>query len=1167
MTRWLPPLRLLLSLLLALLWSVGAQAGVDSAIEVRRTTGDGVAVDPGRILTVGFQVSAHGPGARELHEDLDLPEGWVAVTAPQRFSMQPGERRLRMLAIQVAPQAAEGSYPLSYTVRDLADPDASHSDQLQVVVARTSRLRIEVVDAPTWVIAGDPVLVTVRVHNEGNAAVRAAITATPESGLRASLSDGSLKLGPHATGELTLSVQTDPGEERSTQRIVRLQARAPGATADGLLVLAITRQAELQRRWRTLPATLSLVGTTDGARVALQGEARALGDLDAAGRWTTDLLLRAPDALAQSFDLPGDGPATGEAGEGGGVGAYAQRDEARLRVDGPGLIARLGDQSYPLTPLLGPGSYGRGVGLELAPGPARLGAHVVRERFVEQPETEIGATAGADLGRAGLYTMHLLQRLAQQDATVLGLMGVARPHEALALEGEVARGVAPADDEPWGLRLQARAHTDAGLSLGAREVWATPSFQGYERDVHRTEADATVPLSRQVRLHADAQRQARNLALDPDQGEAPIQHRGEVGLAWSPTQSWTMDGALLGAHERDRLTQAPWREAAGRLTVGRGVSRLYTSLEGVGGLRDAGEPGGEATLGGQVGAYLVAGLGPRLSLRGFGRYGTMDAGMVSSLFAVDASVGGALSWQSAGGALAELEGRHGLDPASPLEQVEARAQVELGKGLTVATRWSWRRTTQDDLAGQLTLSVPVGVPVGRNTMAGGVRGRVIDVDRPGSPGIGGVVVRLGGMVAVTGRDGGFSFGRLEPGAYTLDVDRNSLGLARVGTGTLPLQVQVQGGLYEQVEIGTTAGATIQGQVVQVGFAEQTTAASAEVLGGGALQARRPVAGVAILLERAEGGTWGRITRRTDSQGRFDAEGLQPGTWTVTVLRDRIPVGFEVRDPGQKVQVAAGGTASAELVLQPTIRRIRRSLGASLSLASAGSSTGSRGSRSSGEHGASTTTPEAPHTAWLAPPSATPPRVAPPAAAPPSAPAPSPDPAPSLAPAPQPAPAPALSPGPAPARPRAPSPPRPLPARPAPAPGPWDRARHQAQASVTPDGVFLGGRFAFEVLDARGQRACVVQGEWVDDGGDLPLVDCPRCEWAARLEVRDADPTGPDCQDLGAEAADWGTAAFGWAPIPGSAEGALLRWDGVAWRRVASGVDGQEPSLRLAAALP
>ncbi|XOB98746.1 hypothetical protein ACMC9I_01235 [Deinococcota bacterium DY0809b] len=164
----------------------------------------------------------------------------------------------------------------------------------------------------------------------------------------------------------------------------------------------------------------------------------------------------------------------------------------------------------------------------------------------------------------------------------------------------------------------------------------------------------------------------------------------------------------------------------------------------------------------------------------------------------------------------------------------------------------------------------------------------------------GLVVRAGGREARTDAEGRF---RLEvpPGRYTVEVVE-----ARLPAVLVPVRgrVEVEVGLKRTVraELVLAARSVLEGRVRVV------------VEPGRELPPRR----FAVSIEDALGR---RTSLFTDPGGAFTVPALAPGRYTVRLLEDLLPDGWEALVPAATVLLRPGETARVELAVRPPLRKV------------------------------------------------------------------------------------------------------------------------------------------------------------------------------------------------------------------------------------------------------
>lgn len=208
----------------------------------------------------------------------------------------------------------------------------------------------------------------------------------------------------------------------------------------------------------------------------------------------------------------------------------------------------------------------------------------------------------------------------------------------------------------------------------------------------------------------------------------------------------------------------------------------------------------------------------------------------------------------------------------------------------------------------LSFDIPVDLRLTRRAGVTAVTGTLHDQD---GTGLSGRIIHLAGFTAVTGEHGTFHFPAVPAGDQVLFI--SGLEPNQVTQPALPLRVAVP--RDEPLVITVTESATIRGTVqVQEVDRNATGQGVVEANNGTALHA----SGLRILLT----GEHNQREILTDSQGNFEAAGLTPGTWQVTLNPASIPNGYEASKGEQTVTVRPGETAQLELRVVPVRRDIR-----------------------------------------------------------------------------------------------------------------------------------------------------------------------------------------------------------------------------------------------------
>ncbi|MEI6503070.1 MAG: carboxypeptidase-like regulatory domain-containing protein, partial [Armatimonadota bacterium] len=235
-----------------------------------------------------------------------------------------------------------------------------------------------------------------------------------------------------------------------------------------------------------------------------------------------------------------------------------------------------------------------------------------------------------------------------------------------------------------------------------------------------------------------------------------------------------------------------------------------------------------------------------------------------------------------------------------------------------ATSYRYGNAGGDYNEAALTYTVPFGIPVGRRTDIGILGGRVTD---EAGVGIGGAVLSIGSIQAMSAADGSYMFPELAPGSYT--VSTTSLGENRVAEQRT-LVAEVAAGRRAVLDVRVLPSATVVGLITVGGSGTEDLAVAG---------ARRSVLApnsplVGLLVECSQG----EETFRTlsDGDGKFIFENLGAGTWHVKIYDNAMPSGYYLEMTETDLVLETGKTAEFNVRALPRIRPIRMSDGSTTS---------------------------------------------------------------------------------------------------------------------------------------------------------------------------------------------------------------------------------------------
>jgi hypothetical protein len=279
----------------------------------------------------------------------------------------------------------------------------------------------------------------------------------------------------------------------------------------------------------------------------------------------------------------------------------------------------------------------------------------------------------------------------------------------------------------------------------------------------------------------------------------------------------------------------------------------------------------------------------------------------------------------AAGTRAIVGGQYGLSmiagpwtPPVPTRRADATIVHELRSGDELRARVRWdpqaRARVGSDLRVEVGYALRVGMPVGRPRHGGWVRGRLREEN--GGAGTGGVMVRLDERLAMTDRHGNFQFSAVPAGAHVISVDAHSLGAGRMVRDSALRTVRVEDGRGTGVDLVVVQGGRVAGRVRWYDDGPQQVIA-AGTAGGAPVQRDSPLPALRLMLSS----TARTVLVTSDATGRFSADGLEPGAWTVRPEPGALPATHRPASGEVRILVPAGGVASAELRVVPRPRTV------------------------------------------------------------------------------------------------------------------------------------------------------------------------------------------------------------------------------------------------------
>jgi hypothetical protein len=899
---------LLAALLLGMLAVPAGRLSADEArLEVRPAGSRDLEIEPRNTITSVFSVSNYAFREIDVSSNLELPEGWNLVATDFVRKMYGEDRAISLVSIYVPRTAMAGRYRIRYAVSANQYPSMQDSCAIRVDVLPTVKLALMPIETPTYAIAGEPYRAILVVANRGNTTAQVTLRLETMTELNIVFDPATIQIPPGESAPVVVSIETDPGlKRRLSQRLIVVAelAGSPDTRARATIsVEVVPRISIMEDRYYRTPATLALryVGETDGiAKSRLQTELVGGGALDAGGHRNTSFRVLTPDSHAN--------------------GVLGQPDEYFFSYWTDRYEISLGDQGCSVSQLIEPNRYGLAAKAGFKNGGLRVSTHHLQTRWDEPREEQTAVTVDLPLGQDVGLGVNYLAKTRLETSHILGLEGRFAPIAGTDLELEYAAGLGDhADQEDYRAYRANLKLAGKGVSSLLRLIHAGPSFPGYYNNVEFVASSLTVTPLRDLRLEWSLRQERHNMSLDPDLHSA-LEDRGmDFGANYRLCSATDLFVGYRRQHREDRLSTSGYHSSESTLRSGTahraGRWDVYAGIE-AGRMRDV-SAAKAFDLRRYNLSFSVRAM-PRQTYRGYLFYEDNGATDSATRQHLTAGVSGNVRLFPGTSLEVSLKSdhfRHSTD--------HNRSTIRTGVSQTVRGNATLRLEGyygiyQDGVGSDksgimLELAVPLGLPLSAKPDFGSLKGRVYDTET--GEAIPEVVLKVNGSTAVTNHHGVYVFPSLKAGAYTLDLDRATIGLNRVTILPLPIEVAIQPGERGTIDIGVTRNASIRGEVFLYNFEKRSIGREDQAAGD--LVRGRGLANA--LIELALGAETKYVL--TDRAGRFQFADLRPGSWSLKIRSDDLPENHYIENDILEIEAMPGEMATVAVRVLPKYRQV------------------------------------------------------------------------------------------------------------------------------------------------------------------------------------------------------------------------------------------------------
>ena len=330
------------------------------------------------IISLPFIIKNNSDKILQLTEKVDLPEGWRLLTSGHFFSLNSGEQTVRLIHVLAPSDTPSGRYTIPYRITSKQNTSFIVEEKISLIVKSHSQLNVEVVNAPSLVLAGETYTVKVRVKNNGNTTVTLDIALRDFQQYVSSVAPKKLSLSPSQESIVIIRATIPNNVDNSSYHKLKLSLQSPSISVDKIInTQVISRIPEGEGKYHLLQSKTTLTYYHNNNNNSLQTELKVFGDLDEAGEHAIDILMRNKKDFSDS--------------------QFILDAEKRISYKNTELDAHIGDRSFRLKGIVNTGFYGEGAEINYHPSQKKWNIRAFKAENKQQKHINKSKISGAEV--------------------------------------------------------------------------------------------------------------------------------------------------------------------------------------------------------------------------------------------------------------------------------------------------------------------------------------------------------------------------------------------------------------------------------------------------------------------------------------------------------------------------------------------------------------------------------------------------------------------------------------------------------------------------------------------------------------------------------------------------------------------------------------------------
>lgn len=899
------------------------ESGPSSDISVKMVTPTKLNLLPGELVSHSFLITNETNANLELIENIKLPVGFTSLLPADSFLLSPGETQPAIVSFTVPKDAKAGDYTATYAVQSQNKPNIANFAKFKFSVNQVSKIRMFMEDVPSSLVAGKDQQGTVLILNEGNTKFEALIRAQQGQGYRIRIDPEVVTLNPGESVQVKLIIEASGNVRDFRQVIVNLRAInladnsefELGRISQGLDIFP--KDSERIDLDRSIPARLVLRNVGDGERQSFQTQISGSGKLDQAGKKNIEFLVRSPD---QENIFP-----------------FSQRDEYRINYRDKRVYIKTGDQSYKLSYLTDYYRYGRGFSAELNLNQdTQVGFYSLKKRWEEVNAPQSSFHISHRLNKSLQVRYNYLKKelptyesFRGEKANVSSIEVDLAPSKKSSLHVEVGQSSAENSvaDGKKAYNIEYGADFENKTNLRINKTYADIGFGGYIENKDDLQAHLSFPVAQRIDGYAHYATTDQQIDLLGSSNTANREKRSELGANFLLSRTLSGNVSLEKVDRFDKFLPEDYNydESATRIALSKQWNN-FTLRWDTRRVRKEDNLLFAESFYNSHNYYLNYMSSTKFRISVYGGFTSYSGVTGYGLSSDYNNFGFNTLWRPNDKfELTYIYQKYKYENGANLvSQGDLTISYELDKDSSISFRArnnvSWQGN-EGPTYYEVVYYMPFDIAVGKNLTIGAIKGKVFDMDDDNKP-LAKLTFMLNGKAAITNDRGEFTFAKIPPGKYALNIDRATIGTKKVTSISMPLEVVVSGGNITFLEIGVIKGCQLTGKLAaKVSIVSKVDDNSDKVSledPASFMQntSSEKLSNIIIELEQN-----GEVVRSLTSNGDYKFYGLKPGLWNYKLYGENLPETVAFKEPEGTIDLKPGESEVMDFEIVQRVKSI------------------------------------------------------------------------------------------------------------------------------------------------------------------------------------------------------------------------------------------------------